>query len=333
MTPPIAAKPISTVHVPLDCALLPDHQGTVALIGNLDGVHIGHQALIRETCALAATLGAPPAAILFDPHPTRVFRDGVRPFLLTTLPERIRLLGAYGIERALILPFIPALWQQTPQAFIAETLHARLGLRGVVTGADFQFGRDRAGNADMLHTLAKAHGMAVKAVPLVGLGPAQRTSSSEIRRALEGGHIELATQMLGRPWRIKGEVVQGQALARTLGTPTANIPLGEHLRPRFGVYVVEVDIDGRRVGGVANIGTRPTVGGTDERLEVHLFDFAGDLYGRQLGVDLLGFIRAEQTFDGLDALTAQIARDIAEARRFLGLHAFGVVDGGGEKNL
>ncbi len=303
------------IRAPLDCDIAEPYRGTVAVIGNLDGVHIGHQALIREAVELAGDKTA--AAITFVPHPRQVFRPDDPPFLLTDEETKADLLGALGIKIVFALPFIEALYKQTPEEFVRLTLGQRLGVSGIITGKDFQFGAGRAGNADSLKELAEDLGITARAITPV-IGPStEKYSSSSVRAALRGGDPVTAATLLGRPWSIRGEVIEGRKLARQLEFPTANIPLGDYVRPQFGVYAVEVTTADGNHHGVANIGVRPTVDGQTEMLEVHVFDFEGDLYGQKLDVALIAFLREERKFDGIDQLKEQIARDSERARTIL----------------
>lgn len=300
------------------------HQGRggVAALGNFDGVHAGHRAVLDQTRALAASIGAEPVAAVFSPHPRRLFRPDEPPFRLMNDAQRARALLAAGARRVDTIRFDAALAAMTPEAFVRDVLAGQLALQGVVTGADFCFGKGRAGNADTLQALGAQYGIAVGiAQTLVSdrLSDRAKFSSSAVRNALREGDARTAAELLGCPWAIEGEVAHGDKRGRTLGFPTANIALGEYLRPKAGVYAVQAVLPGRDrpVGGVANIGRRPTVDGTEERLEVHFFDFSGDLYGKTLEVELIGFIREERRFDGLDALKSQIAMDSDEARGVL----------------
>jgi len=294
----------------------------VAALGNFDGVHAGHCAVLDHARDLAARIGSQPVAAVFSPHPRRLFRPDDPPFRLMSDAQRERALLAAGAARVDTIPFDKALAAMTPEEFVRDVLVNRLALDGVVTGADFCFGTGRAGNAGTLKALGAQFGLAVAIAPTLiadSLHDRGKFSSSAVRHALRDGDVETAANLLGRPWAIEGEVAHGDKRGRTLGFPTANIALGEYLRPKAGVYAVQARLPGRDapVGGVANIGKRPTVEGTEERLEVYFFDFSGDLYGQTLGVELLGFIREERRFDGLEALKAQIAADSASARALL----------------
>ena len=296
-------------------------RGCVAALGNFDGVHRGHRAVIETACAFARTLDAPCAGAVFSPHPRQVFAPDAPPFLLMSDTQRVRALKAAGAQAVFHIPFSKAMAAMTPEVFVRDVLANGLGLKGVVTGADFCFGKDRAGDAAALKTLGETHGVAVKIAEAVNLDDASgKISSTNVRNALREGDAKTAAALLDRPFAIEGEVSKGDQRGRLLGFPTANIALGDYLRPKFGVYAVRAHLpSGQIVPGVANLGSRPTVEGTEARLEAHLFDFSGDLYGQVLEVELIDFIRAEQKFDGLDALKAQIAADSATARERLGV--------------
>lgn len=300
-----------------------DARGATVALGNFDGVHLGHAALVRA--AHAARPDAPRAVLTFEPHPREVFRPDDPPFRLTLSAERADALAALGVELLYELPFSHEFSQMPAEQFIDAVLHAGLGARHVVCGPDFAFGHRRGGDTGLLASRAEALGMGMTVVPLVkdAQGP---LSSSRIRRALQDGYPERATAELGRPWAIRGEVAHGDKRGRTIGFPTANIALGRHLEPARGVYAVTVRLaDGSVHKGAANIGRRPTVNaGPESRLEVNLFDFDGDLYGAELTVALHAYLRPEQKFSGLEALKAQIAADAAQARVLLrGLPASG----------
>ncbi len=294
-----------------------DARGATVALGNFDGVHLGHAALIRA--AHAARPVKPLAVLTFEPHPREYFRPDDPPFRLTLSAERAEALAALGVTLLYEMPFDYEFSHMPAESFVADVLHAGLGARHLVCGPDFAFGHRRGGDASFLSARAEALGMGLTLVPLLAdaEGP---VSSTRIRRALQDGYPERATAELGRPWTIRGEVAHGDARGRTIGFPTANIALGRHLEPARGVYAVTVRLpDGTPRNGVANIGRRPTVNaGPESRLEVNIFDFQGDLYGAELAVALHAFIREERKFPGLDALKAQIAADAAEARRLLG---------------
>jgi riboflavin kinase/FMN adenylyltransferase len=296
---------------------LPDHaRGATVALGNFDGVHQGHVSVIRA--AHAARPDAPLAVLTFEPHPREVFRPDDPPFRLTMSAERADALQALGVGVLYELPFNLEFSLMPADAFVSDVLHRGLGVRHLASGQDFAFGHRRGGDTNFLAARAEALGIGLTLVPPVtdGQGP---LSSTRIRRALQDGYPERATAELGRPWAIRGIVAHGDKRGRTIGFPTANVALGRHLEPARGVYSVTVRLGGQRTyRGVANIGRRPTVNaGLESRLEVNLFDFAGDIYGVEITVALHAFIRPELKFSGLEALKLQIAADAAEARRLL----------------
>jgi riboflavin kinase / FMN adenylyltransferase len=297
-------------------AMPPNARGATVALGNFDGVHLGHHSVIRA--AHAARPDAPLAVLTFEPHPREVFRPDDPPFRLTLSAERADALAALSVDILYELRFNLDFSLMSAEDFVTKVLHQGLGARHLVSGQDFAFGHRRGGDTAFLATRAEALGMGLTLVPPVtdAQGP---LSSTRIRRALQDGYPERATAELGRPWAIRGEVMHGDKRGRTIGFPTANVPLGRHLEPARGVYAVKVRMaDGSFHKGVANIGRRPTVNAEPEsRLEVNVFDFDGDLYGQDITVALVAYIRAEVKFSGLDALKAQIAVDAAEARRLL----------------
>ncbi len=287
-------------------------RGASVALGNFDGVHRGHTQVLRA--AGAARPDAKLAVLTFEPHPREVFRPDDPPFRLTLSTERAAALAAHGVAVVYELVFDHAFSLMTAEAFVAEVLHGGLGARHLACGPDFAFGHRRGGDVALLATQAAARGIGLTLVP--PLADAEGAiSSTRIRRALQDGYPERATAALGRPWSIRGVVAHGDKRGRTIGFPTANVPLGRHLEPARGVYAVTISLaDGSVHKGVANIGRRPTVNeGPESRLEVNLFDFAGDLYGQEIGVALHAYLRGEQKFSGLDALKAQIAADAAQA--------------------
>ncbi len=289
--------------------------GAVAL-GNFDGVHRGHQALLAKTAEHARALNSPLVALTFEPHPRRFFVPDTGPFRLTLPPAKLRLLEAYGVQAVLAQRFDPAFAAVTADAFVDDVLLAGLGARHVVCGYDFTFGARRGGNVEKLRKLGEKRGFGVTILDPV-MREGEIYSSTRIREALRAGMVREAAELLGHAWEIEGVVEQGDQRGRTIGFPTANVALGEHLRPRFGVYAVRALIDNTWRNAVANLGKRPTVGKLQENFEVHLFDFAGDLYGKTLRVQLVDFIRPEMKFAGLDQLKAQIAADGQTARTLL----------------
>lgn len=293
-------------------------KGYAAAIGNFDGVHRGHRFLLERTIAFAASIGAEAAAVVFDPHPRRYFRPGDPPFLITTPETRNALLREAGAAEVFALAFDKTLASLTPEAFVRDVLKGRLGLKAVVTGHDFRFGAGRAGDAESLAALCRSNGMRSFFVdPIADQQHTEKIGSTAIREAILTGAMDRAAAMLGRPWRVEGVVEKGRQIGRTLGFPTANLTLGDLIEPRRAVYAVRAIVDGRAYEAVANFGRKPTVGDVAPLLEIHLFDFAGDLYGKRVGADFIAFLRDERKFDGLDALKAQIAADCVEARRKL----------------
>ncbi len=291
-------------------------QGGAVALGNFDGVHRGHQALLQRTVEQAAALVAPVIALTFEPHPRRFFVSDTGPFRLTLPPAKVRLLEQYGVQAVLAQRFDQAFAAVPPDAFVDEVLLSGLGARHVVCGYDFTFGARRGGNVEKLRKRGKDKGFGVTVLDPV-MREGEIYSSTRIREALRAGWASEAAELLGHAWEIEGVVEQGDRRGRTIGFPTANVALGEHLRPRFGVYAVRALVDGTWRNGVANLGKRPTVGKLQENFEVHLFDFASDLYGQTLRVELVDFIRPEMKFAGLDQLKAQIAADGEAAQRIL----------------
>ena len=298
-------------------------RGAAVAMGNFDGVHLGHQSVLALAHAAAAELEAPFGVVTFEPHPRSFFAPGAPAFRLMTADPRARRLEMLGIEVLYELPFGPELAGMSPDAFASEVLADGLGVRHVVVGADFRFGKGRAGDAAMLKALGAAAGFGVTAAPLVSDAGGDY-SSTAIRQALVDGRPEEAARILGHWHRIEGVVEHGEKRGRALGFPTANLSLaGLHL-PRLGVYAVLVDVltgsHRGRYGGAASIGVRPTFGENQPNLEVYLLDFAGDLYGERLSVALVAWLRPELRFDGTAPLVAQMAEDVREARaRLAGL--------------
>lgn len=296
-------------------------RGGVAVLGNFDGVHRGHQALLSLARERAQALSAPLLVITFEPHPRSFFAPGGEPFRLTSLRGKARILAALGVDAVFALHFDEALSKTSADAFVDRLLAHDLALRHVVVGYDFSFGHRRAGNAERLRLGGEQHGFGVDVVDPVGEGVLVY-SSTRIREALCEGQVQKAAQQLGHWWEIDGRVEKGDQRGRTIGFPTANVDLGEYLRPRFGVYAVRAMLDGGPrpnvwLDAVANLGRRPTIGKENVTWEVHLLDFQGDIYGLHMRTALVDFLRPEQKFPGLDALKAQIARDAELARQRL----------------
>jgi riboflavin kinase/FMN adenylyltransferase len=289
-------------------------KGAVIAIGNFDGVHLGHCAVIEEAARRAAEIGAPHAVLTFEPHPRSVFRPDQPPFRLTPFPAKARLIEGLGVDLLFALRFDREFAKKTPGEFAREVLAEGLGARHVLAGYNFVFGHGRTGTPARLIELGKTHGFGVTIVAPVTRADGEVISATVVREHLLRGAPGAAAALLGRAWEIEGQVEEGDRRGRSIGFPTANIALGEHLRPAAGVYAVEVEGLGP---GVANLGWRPTVGGGDLRFEVHLLDFSGDLYGKTLRLALVEYLRGERKFEGLDALKAQIAEDVLRARQVL----------------
>ena len=292
-------------------------RGAILALGNFDGFHLGHQAVVGRAVARGAHERRPVVVATFDPHPVRHFRPDAAPFRLTTLDQRQRMFAAAGADAMLVFHFDAALAATSAEEFVADLLARRIGASGVVTGEDFTFGTRRGGNAAVLRELGAAHGIAAETVaPVVFDG--EPVSSSRIRDALKAGDPGTATRLLTRPFAIEGVVVHGDKRGRELGWPTANVELGKYQRPAYGIYAVRVRTDdGAEHDGVANIGVRPMFDPPKELLETVLFDFDGDLYGRTIEVALHHYIRPEMKFGDMDALKARMDEDAGEARRLL----------------
>jgi len=295
--------------------LRPRHRGCVATIGNFDGVHRGHRAVLARLAQVGQELGLPATLLTFEPHPLEFLRPEAAPPRLTSLRNKLMALRDTGLARVLCLRFDRAFAALEPEEFVQRLLVERLGVRFLLVGDDFRFGRGRRGDFAMLQEAGKANGFAVEQMGTV-LVDGERVSSTRVRQALLRGDLEQAERLLGRPYSICGRVIRGDRIGRTLGFPTANISL-ERTRPALlGIFVVQVRDGDQLRPGVASVGTRPSVGGTRLLLEVHLLDFHGDLYGRHLQVEFLKRLRGEEYFDSLEALTAQIARDADAARDY-----------------
>lgn len=292
-------------------------RGGIAALGNFDGFHLGHQAVVGRARDRARAEGRPALVVTFDPHPSRLFRPDAPPFALTSVAQRLRLFEAFGMDAAIVLSFDGAFAQVTADAFLADWLRDRLGVAGVVTGEDFTFGKGRGGSTALLAAQGPAHGFSAATVAAV-TGEGEIVSSTRIRALLQAGDPAGAARLLTRPFTIEGVVEHGDKRGRTIDFPTANLQLGPYLRPRYGVYAVRMAMaDGSRVDGVANLGVRPMFDPPKELLETYLFDWSGDLYGQTVGVELHGFLRPEWKLDGLAALKAQIAKDCDAARALL----------------
>jgi riboflavin kinase / FMN adenylyltransferase len=289
-------------------------RGAIAALGNFDGFHLGHQAVASEAIAQAKAAGKPAILATFDPHPVRHFVPDAAPFRLTTLDQRQKLFEAAGADAMLVFEFDAELANTTAQDFIEKLLIERLGLSGVVTGEDFTFGKARGGNISMLRETEQFSCTAVGPVEDAG----GVISSSRIRDALKAGDCAIATHLLTRPFAVEGIVQHGDKNGRKLGFPTANIDMGNYLRPAYGIYAVRGRLpDGRTLNGAANIGIRPQFDPPKELLEPHFFDFDGDIYGQKIEVEFHAFLRGEAKFDSLDALVVQMKLDCEKARVIL----------------
>ncbi|KTT95752.1 bifunctional riboflavin kinase/FAD synthetase [Sphingomonas sanguinis] len=300
---------------------IPAHlAGGIVALGNFDGFHLGHQAVVGAAVARARAEGRPALVATFDPHPIRYFKPDAAPFRLTTLDQRERLFAAAGVDAMIVFGFDAELAALSAEAFVEQRLLAALKVGGVVTGEDFTFGRARSGNVNALRAWGRARGFSTDAVAPVRLD-GETISSSRIRAALIAGDAETAARLLTRPYAIQGVVQHGDKLGRTIGYPTANLDMGEYLRPAYGIYAVRGRLDdGRVLDGAANLGIRPSFDPPKELLEPHFFDFAGDLYGRTVSVELIDYLRPEAKFDTLDALVTQMDADCARAREILASH-------------
>ncbi|HYE58359.1 MAG TPA: bifunctional riboflavin kinase/FAD synthetase, partial [Rhodothermales bacterium] len=297
---------------------LPRDPRSVVTVGTFDGVHLGHQALVADVVARSKKTGGPSVVVTFDPHPREVVTGQPVP-LLTTVQERAAILAALGLTRLVVLPFTPALAATGGETFIREIVCGRIGCGVFVAGHDHGFGKGRAGDAALLARLGRELGFTLVQPPAVVLDDGTVVSSSAVRAALEVGDVRGAFRLLDRAYSVEGAVVVGDQRGRTLGFPTANVT-PDHprkLMPAHGVYAVKVDTPAGRYSGVANVGRRPTVGGEEVRLEAHLFNFEGDLYGQAVRVEFVERLREERRFTSLDALSAQIREDAAIGRRLL----------------
>ncbi len=299
-------------------ATLPEHlRGGVVALGNFDGFHAGHQAVVGRARDWARSEGRPALVATFDPHPARLFRPDLPPFALTTMAQRLDLFEAFGLDGAVVIPFTRELAALSAEDWVRGWLHDRLGATGVVTGGDFTYGRGRSGDVTQLAALGVAHGFAREVVAPV-TDSAGVISSSRVRERLAAADPAVAAALLTRPFTIRGVVEHGARLGRQLGFPTANLRLGDYQRPAYGVYAVTTRLpSGETVKGVANLGVRPMIEPPVELLEVWLLDWSGDLYGQILDVELRAFLRPEAKLDSLDALKAQVMRDAEAARAAL----------------
>ncbi len=307
------------VEIVTDWRDLPDAlRGASVAIGAFDGVHRGHQAVIAQARAAADRLAAPLAVVSFSPHPRRWFQPDAAPFSLMTPGQMARAMAPLGVDRLHLLPFDAAMAAMTDEAFARDLLSGGLGIRHAAVGFDFTYGKGRTGSAEGLRRHGEALGFGVTVVDRVDDPDGLKLSSSGVREALKAGDMPRAAAILGRPFAIEGQVIHGDKRGRTIGVPTANVPMGDYMRPAYGIYATRTRLpDGRIIDGVANLGVRPMYELDQPLLEVWLFDFDEDLYGQTVETRLIAFLRGEMTFDGLDGLKRQIDADAAAARMAL----------------
>jgi riboflavin kinase/FMN adenylyltransferase len=294
----------------------PEFSEGAVTVGNFDGVHRGHQALVSATRKQALAVGGPAIVTTFDPPPHQVLFPGSERPPLTTLPERAELLCALGADHVVVLRASPALLALSPEAFFEDVLARQLGAKAVVEGFNFRFGRGRVGTNDTLRELCRAAGIAFEEVPQFTLN-GESVSSSRVRAALLRGDVARATELLARHYSIHGTVVTGAKRGRTIGFPTANLENVLTVLPENGVYAVRASLDGRNYLAAANIGPNPTFGENAQKIEVHLLDFSGDIYGKPLSVEFVARLRETRPFTGVEELVAQLRQDIEHVRRVL----------------
>jgi riboflavin kinase/FMN adenylyltransferase len=293
-------------------------KGASVALGNFDGVHLGHQAVIADAAKRALALGAPLGVISFEPHARMHFEPDAPPFRVMNPNQLARTVAALGADILYLLPFGAEMAAFSDRDFVAEVLVAGLGVRHVAIGFDVTFGKGRTGDPESMRRYGEEFGFTVSVAEKVEDGGG-KISSSAVREALRAGRPDLAAAIMGRPFAIEGLVQKGRQLGRQLGFPTANVPLGDYVAPKLGVYATRTRLaDGRTFGGVANVGVNPTTGIVDARLEVWLFDFDEDIYGEVIETDLVAFLRPEEKFATIDAMVEQIRRDEQEAKTILG---------------
>jgi riboflavin kinase/FMN adenylyltransferase len=317
---------VNTGHHPFIVALdprepVPRLEGAVVAIGNFDGLHRGHAGVIVRALGLAKRLGRPCALLTFEPHPADFFAGNRVIFRLTPPEAKEAILDRMGLDGMIVLTFDAALAGLSAQDFVAKVLVQRLAIGGVVAGYDFHFGAKRAGTPEFLKEAGARHGFAVEIVDKItydASGSLDAVSSTAIREALESGDVRRARELLGHPFLIEGEVVGGAKRGRELGFPTANVVPDASCRLKHGIYAVTMNVEGVTYGGVASFGRRPTFDDGPALLEIYLFDFDGDLYGKMAEVAFVDFIRGEEKFDSAEALIEQMNKDAARARDVLG---------------
>jgi riboflavin kinase/FMN adenylyltransferase len=298
--------------------LTPDYPAPVATIGNFDGVHLGHQNLIRDLVARAATIGGTPVVLTFHPHPLQVLAPNFAPLQIQTLGQRLSIIESLGIPLTAIIPFDMQLAQKSARDFIVDTLWEGLRIKEVYVGPNFAFGHRRQGSFNLLKEIGEEKGFLAAKIHQVQLR-GNRVSSTAIRQALISGHVGLARRLLGRPYALEGQVVHGRGLGSKLQVPTANLLTPNDLIPRRGVYVTALSVDDRSYKGVTNIGFRPTINpeeGASLSIETHVLDFNPELYGKRVKLEFLVRLRDERRFAGQPALVSQIQKDIRGSRRY-----------------
>ncbi|MNK23389.1 Riboflavin biosynthesis protein RibF [compost metagenome] len=297
-------------------------RGAAVAVGAFDGVHRGHQAVIASARAAAQRLGAPLAVVSFDPHPRRLFQPEAAPFRLMTADQMARAMAPLGVDRLYLIPFDREMAGMTDEEFARRVLSEGLGVAHAAVGFDFTFGKGRSGSPEALRTYGQDLGFTVSVTDRIDDVSGLKLSSSAVREALKAGDMDRAAAILGRPFAIQGEVIHGDKRGRTIGVPTANVAMGDYMRPAYGVYATRTRLpDGRVIKGVANLGVRPMFEIEQPLLEVWLLDFNESLYGQTIETELVAFLRGEMKFDGLDELKVQIEADAAAARVVLGLNA------------
>jgi riboflavin kinase/FMN adenylyltransferase len=297
----------------------PEATGAAIAFGAFDGIHLGHQEVIREAAEAAFELGIPLGVAALDPHPNRLFFPDSPPFQIMNPHQLARAVAELAVERLYLLPFGQQMASLSDRKFVEDILVRGLGVRHVAVGFDTTFGFDRTGNPEAMRCYGEEFGFSVSVASEVDGPDGMKVSSTAIRKAIREGHPEKAARLLGRPFAIEGLVEKGQQLGRKLGIPTANVSLGEYVTPRLGVYATKTRLkDGRHLPGVCNIGMNPTTGLVEPRLEVWLFDFDEDIYGEVIETELIAFIRPEEKFPSIEDMLKVIASDAAKARKILG---------------
>jgi riboflavin kinase/FMN adenylyltransferase len=289
--------------------------GSVASLGNYDGVHVGHKAILGQVVARAQSLSIPSVAVTFDPVPKKILYPDSAPLMIQTLEQRLQKMETCGLDHAIVVRFDHAFARLSPQDFVLDYLVARLRIKGFVVGENFSFGYQKSGNIRLLRELGGQYGFVVEAIPQVRIR-GERVSSTLIRQCVREGKVEEANAYLGAPFTLSGTVVEGEKLGGKLGIPTANLAVQNELLPANGVYVGRAIFSGSKLPAVTNVGIRPTVGGRKLTVEAHILEYSGNLYGREMQLEFLQKLREEKKFGGIDELKAQIHSDIESTRRY-----------------